>query len=241
MKRPHSDSLSRFWYMLTQQEQQTLGASAHDTRFALWEAIIREGIATSEVAIIRSGWAVSTVNTAGRTMVLRLYGPGDIIGVQAALTGAAPTETVTAGYGSVHAIRLTIRRFADFIRQASNASIALHHVQQNRLDQADRIRIIRDYPTRTLRLAGLLAELSRNEYDPIRRKDGSLQVPPTWLSQCDLGSWIGDSRKTVSRALADLRSQNLVATDGAYIVITDVEGLRALAQSADAGSSGMKS
>ncbi|MEV6037185.1 helix-turn-helix domain-containing protein [Nonomuraea sp. NPDC052116] len=60
-------------------------------------------------------------------------------------------------------------------------------------------------------MAGLLVELCRPENDPIRHTGGTISVPPSGasLSQQDLGSWIGDSRETVVRALASLRSMEL--------------------------------
>src|SRR5262249_29123664 len=102
----------------------------------------------------------------------------------------------------MHAISLPDHSFADFLHHASNASAPLHRLQQWRLEEADRLRTIRDYPTAAQRLAGLLTELCRPENAPIEYPDGTLGVS---FSQQELGSWIGDSRKTVVRALSELR------------------------------------
>lgn len=58
------------------------------------------------------------------------------------------------------------------------------------------------------------------------------------LSQQDLGSWIGDSRKTVVRALADLREMELIrnARLPRHIRITDPVRLHAFVAAADAGA-----
>ncbi|MFI9846702.1 Crp/Fnr family transcriptional regulator [Nonomuraea sp. NPDC051941] len=202
--------------------------------------IVAEGTATSQVTVIRSGWAKGATIKADRPVLLRLYGPGELIGVSAALTGTVPTETVTITCHELHAMTLSTRSFADFLRRASNASTALLRLQQWRLEEADRLRTIRDYPTAAQRLAGLLVELCRPENDPIRHRDGTISVPTSGasLSQQDLGSWIGDSRKTVVRALADLRSMELTRYSGLprHITITDPARLRVFAAAADAGA-----
>ena len=136
----------------------------------------------------------------------------------------------------VHADSLSARSFADFLCRASNASAALHRLQQWRLEEADRIRTIRDYPTAAQRLAGLLAELCRPENDPIQHFDGTLSVPGVGISQQDLGSWIGDSRKTVVRALTELRREGLTGPTKLreHITIIAPDRLRQFAEAAEA-------
>ncbi|GAB3910992.1 hypothetical protein GCM10027612_87820 [Microbispora bryophytorum subsp. camponoti] len=106
------------------------------------------------------------------------------------------------------------------------------------MEEADRLRAIRDYPTAAQRLAGLLVELCRPENDPIRHHDGTISVPTSdaALSQQDLGSWIGDSRKTVVRAMSDLRKMQLTRPMlPRHVNITAPDRLRAFAAAADAG------
>ncbi|GAA1695566.1 hypothetical protein GCM10009733_108950 [Nonomuraea maheshkhaliensis] len=235
----HTVNFRNFWSMLTPQEQSTLRARGSVNRYGKDTVIVAEGTATSQVTIIRSGWAKGTTIKADRPVLLRLYGPGELVGVSTALTGTAPAETVVVTSYELHAMMLPTRSFADFLRRASNASTALHRMQQWRLEEADRLRTIRDYPTAAQRLAGLLVELCRPENDPIHHVDGTISVPTSGasLSQQDLGSWIGDSRKTVVRALADLRKMELTRGAGLprHIQITDPDRLRAFAAAADAG------
>jgi CRP-like cAMP-binding protein len=226
-----------FWGMLTSQEQSTLSARAVMTRHPKGAAILSEGARTGQVTIIWSGWAKATAIKADRPVLLRLYGPGDVIGLSAALTGTAPAETVTITEWRVPVISLAARSFADFLHRAPNASAALHRLQQWRLEEADRLRTIRDYPTAAQRLAGLLTELCRPENKPIQHLDGTVSVPRVELSQEELGSWIGDSRKTVVRALAELRRMGLtrptLLREHVHIIAPD--RLRAFAEAADAG------
>lgn len=223
--------------MLTRQEQSTLRARTAPKLYRRGTVIVSEGVATGQVTIIRSGWAEGTAIKAGRPVLLRLYGPGEPIGLSAALTGAVPAETVTVRSQGVHADSLSARSFADFLCRASNASAALHRLQQWRLEEADRIRTIRDYPTAAQRLAGLLAELCRPENDPIQHFDGTLSVPGVGISQQDLGSWIGDSRKTVVRALTELRREGLTGPTKLreHITIIAPDRLRQFAEAAEAG------
>ncbi|MFC4536920.1 Crp/Fnr family transcriptional regulator [Sphaerisporangium dianthi] len=224
--------------MLTRQEQTTLRTRSAASRHDKGTVIVAEGAATRQVTIIRSGWAKATVIKADRPVLLRLYGPGELIGISTALTGTAPAETVTVTCYELHAMSLPARSFADFLRRAPNASTALHRLQQWRLEEADRLRTIRDYPTAAQRLAGLLIELCRPENDPIYHDDGSISVPTSEasLSQQDLGTWIGDSRKTVVRALSDLHEMGVTRSLlPRHVNIIAPGRLRAFAEAADAG------
>jgi CRP-like cAMP-binding protein len=206
------DALRGYWGMLTQPEQATLRTSASSAEYAS-APLIQQGAPLNHVLIIRSGWAKATTVTAtGQKLMLRLYGPGDIVGLGHALTDEDPVETVTAVYGPVHALTLTLRRFDDFVEHAPNASKALHRVLCQRLADADRIQSLRANSTGLQRVSGLLVELCRDEYSPDALRTGELIIPPVRLSQQELASWLGDSRKTVVRALAELRSLGVIET-----------------------------
>lgn len=235
---PQAAHVRDYWGMLTREEQSTLRARTATGLAIQGEDIHVEGAPVDQVAIVRSGWAKATVNKAGRSPVLRLYGPGELIGVAAVLTGADSAETITVISGGLHMMSLPARSFADFLHRAPHASSALHHVQLARLLEADRLRTIRDYPTASQRLAGLLVELCRPENGPIHHTDGlRITVPGGELSQGELGSWIGDSRKTVVRALAELRAAGLVSCDlRRHVTIEDTITLRRFADAADDGS-----
>ncbi|HZB31218.1 MAG TPA: Crp/Fnr family transcriptional regulator [Streptosporangiaceae bacterium] len=225
--------------MLTYEEQSTLHARSN----AIWHddgaVVITEGVHSDRVVIVRSGWCKVTAIKADRPVLLRLYRPGDLLGIAAALTGTLPAETVTVtGRWGLHALSLHARSFTDFLRHAPNASAALHRLQLWRLEEADRLRTIRAYPTAAQRLAGLLAELCRPENDPHHHRDGTVLVPAfdTALSQEDLGNWIGDSRKTVGRALAQLRDLGLARSGLPHrIRITAPDRLHDYVAAADAG------
>ncbi|GAB3910988.1 hypothetical protein GCM10027612_87810 [Microbispora bryophytorum subsp. camponoti] len=95
-----------FWGMLTREEQSTLRTRSTASRQREGTVIVAEGAANSRVTIIRSGWAKATVIKAHRQVLLRLYGPGELIGISAALTGTAPAETVTVTCFELHAMSL---------------------------------------------------------------------------------------------------------------------------------------
>lgn len=231
-----------YWGMLTRQEQQTLRASASLARFPSSTPLVQQGTPLSHVAIIRSGWAKATAVTPdGHEVMLRLYGPGDVVGAGHVLAGDAPTETVVAGSGGVHAMILTVRRFAEFVAHARNASHALQRVLHQRLAEADRFRLLRTGATGLQRVSGLLLELCHDRYSPRALRSGALVIPPVPLSQQELANWIGVSRKTVVRALAELRRRGVTGTGAQSslsqrIVVNDVARLRALADPAGTAS-----
>ncbi len=214
---PPSPTSRGFWGMLTPQEQSTLRASANMSPLHSFGPIMRQGIPVRRVTIIRSGWAKAvTVAPNGREMLLRLYGPGEVVGADCVLAGdempELPEETVLPAMIPMHVMTVPSARFKAFMARASNASLALHRVHCQRLRQADRLRALRAQPTAFQQVCGLLNELCGDFYSPLRK--GYLpQVP---LRQQDLADWLGLSRKSVVRALADLRKAGVIDAEPVY-------------------------
>lgn len=226
-----------FWSVLTSQEQCTLRSRASAAAYTRGTVLLSEGSPACQVSIIRTGWAAAMTVKAGRRIPLRMYRPGELIGIGGVLTGAVSTESVTVISDELHVMGLPADSFTHFIRCARSASAALVRIQQARLEEADRLRTIRDYPTTPQRLAGLLVELCRPENSPIPRDDGMVMVPATGMSQAELGSWVGVSRKSVVRALATLRDAGLIGPLlPRFITVTDVGRLRRFVEATDAGS-----
>jgi CRP-like cAMP-binding protein len=223
--------------MLTPQEQCTLRERTTMIINFRDAVLLREGAPVHQVAIIRSGWALATTVKAGRSVPLRMYRPGELTGLGGVLTEATSAETVTVVSYDLHAMCLSADSFTHFLRRAHHASEALLHLQQARLDEADRLRTIRDYPTAPQRLAGMLLELCRPENNPINRHDGMVMAPGVSMSQEEIGTWTGDSRKSVVRALAALRDEGLIGPGlPRHITITHVDRLRRFVEAADNGS-----
>jgi CRP/FNR family transcriptional regulator, cyclic AMP receptor protein len=115
--------------------------------------------------------------------------------------------------------------FRSWIETHPAAALALLRTIIRRLRSADRRRTASGSLDATHRLAAFLVELV-DQAGPHPYSDVDVDIA---LTQEELASLIGASRESVVRALAALRSRDLVGTGRRRITVVDVEGLRRFA------------
>jgi CRP/FNR family transcriptional regulator, cyclic AMP receptor protein len=185
--------------------------------------VLREGFDVGHAVILTSGWAKAhTVTPSGHAVMLRLYGPGDIVGSDCALTGAPPDESVTA-LTQTHALLLPAARFIALLGEhpavARALAIAIHH----RIRQADqRVQAqARKDPAR--QLAARLLDLADRCGTTTGEQAVTITIP---LSQEELASWAGCSRRTAARTLGKLRDDGIITITYRHITVIDLQVLR---------------
>jgi CRP/FNR family cyclic AMP-dependent transcriptional regulator len=221
---PASDGT--FFGMLDHSTGEMLIAAARAVVFSPGAVVLHEGYGVSHAVILTSGWAKAhTVLPGGDTLMLRLYGPGDIAGSECALTGLPPGESVTA-LTQTRALLLPAARFTALLHEhpavARTLVIALHH----RVRQADqRVRAqARKDPAR--QLAALLLGLADRCGTATGEQAVTITVP---LSQEELASWAGCSRRTAARTLGKLRNDGVITIAYRHITIINPQVLQRLA------------
>jgi len=227
-----SSNLSRsygtgsFLDLLSGPDLVTLKAAAVTRVFQPGSALARQGESASYVIFIDSGWALETSFAGtGTETVLRVLGPGDIVGDYAALTGRSRESTVTC-LRHIKGAVVTADRFTTLLERNPAISLALSRVLEQRLREADhRIRIQAAY-SGGQRLAGLLLDLADRYGAAVPGTGVKLDFP---LSQEQLASWAGVSRETVVRALTQWRRHGLVRTGRRKIDLLDMAALRKIA------------
>jgi CRP/FNR family cyclic AMP-dependent transcriptional regulator len=176
------------------------------------EVLIREGFPADHVIIIRSGRVKLVASSSeGRLLLIRVAGPGDILGLAALFQGAlyrVNAETVAPS---------TIKSIprADFLRfmetypdVALIASQALAHDYNSALLSACRLAL---HSSAAGKLASTLLDWARMDELDNRPAHSSLPISfHMQLSQEELGSMAGLSRETVSRLLTKFRLEGQV-------------------------------
>jgi CRP/FNR family transcriptional regulator, cyclic AMP receptor protein len=217
---------TEFLAALADDERAAFQASGRARRYASGEAIFHEGDDPGGVVAIVTGRVkVSVAGAGGREVVLRIPGPGELVGEIAALADHPRTATVTA-IDQVQAIAVRAADFRRFVLEHPRvAPLVFEHVA-TLLEEADRQRI--DFATRdvTARIGGRLLELVETvgEPDP---KGVRIALP---LSQEELAAWTGASREGVARSLHLLRELGWIETRRREITVLNVEALRSLIQ-----------
>lgn len=158
----------------------------------------------------------------GRSLILQVVGPGEVLGLTAVLSGL-PYE-VTAE--TLRPSRVAFVRRDDFLNFIGNHPYIyrnlLEHIASSYHRVRSQFRILGLSPTAQMRLARvLLSWLEETE-----EADARIQMP---LTQEEIGEFIGFARETVTRTFADFRDRHLITMRGAWVSIRNRKALEAIA------------
>lgn len=214
-----------FWGLLSDGDRQALLVAARPRVYRAGMALCREGDPSTHVFILVSGWVkVITVTHDGQEMLEALRGSGDVVGEIAGQVTGYRTATIEA-IEAVNALLIGTEQFGEFLDSHPSAAHAHRRVM------ADRQRVtFESYRNHVLasgsrRLACLLLDLAAR-----RGGAGGGALSATLpLSQEEVASLIGASRSTVTRALREWRSRQIIRTDQRNITILDRAGLLKIA------------
>jgi CRP-like cAMP-binding protein len=218
---------SDFLGLLTGGDREALLAAGRPQAFKGGAILCMQGEPSTHLFILVLGWVkVITVTSDGREMLEDLRSAGDIVGEIAGQVTGYRTATIQA-IGTVQALIVSTQQFGAFLdthpgaAQAHRRSMA---EQQRVAYEARRRHALASGPQR---LACLLLDL-------VARHDGaadSALTAPLPLSQEEIASLIGTSRSTVTRALQDWRSRQIIRTGQRAITILDRARLLRIAAS----------
>ncbi len=188
-----------------------------------------EGQPARGVFILCNGHAkISTSSPEGKVMILRIAGPGEVLGLSATLTGTA--------YGfTVETLEPTQANFigrADFIKflaehPAIGVKVAnqLTHNCQCAYEEIRSLGLSRSVPEKVARLVLQWMEGSQAAMS----SEGKTHLKVT-LTQEEIAQMIGSSRETVSRVLSDLKRKRILQIKGSTWIILNKSSLERQAQ-----------
>ena len=187
-----------------------------------------EGQPARGVFVLCNGRAkLSTTSSEGKSIILRIAEPGEVLGLTAAVSGSSYEATVET----------------------------LEPSQANFISQSDFVRFLQEYPDVGLRVAKQLTHNCKCAYGEIRSLGLSNSVPEKlaklilqWaehpveltvkkpqetairvtLTQEEIAQFIGTSRETVSRVLTGFRRKGWLRVKGATWTILNRHALEAL-------------
>jgi len=181
-----------------------------------------EGEQPRGVYILCSGRAkLTTSSTEGRTLIVKIVNPGEILGVSAAILGKpyeVSAETLEASQVSF------IRRedFMRFLNAYSEACMKTAHQLSEKYESAQReIRTLGLAQTTSEKLAKLLLDWSATgEETP---QGTRMQV---LLTHEEIAQMIGTTRETVTRLLSDFRRKKLISVKGSSLFLLAKQQMR---------------
>jgi CRP-like cAMP-binding protein len=214
-----------FFRDLSAQAQSDFQSLATDFRCPGSTVLISEAEEPSSILFLLEGEVNISMNSSdGRRFLLGVAGAGDILGLTSAISGDSSEIRVQAMYPC----RIASMRRRDFLKLLSRHPIASQNVARElcvELTRArDRLRILGLTSSAMARVAHLLLEWCKLGQ---RTRDG-VQIRCA-LTHREIGECIGASRETVTRALADFRTRDLVRLHGSTIVVTSCSALASYA------------
>jgi CRP/FNR family transcriptional regulator, cyclic AMP receptor protein len=186
-----------------------------------------EGQAPRGVFILCSGRIkLSTTSADGRTLILRIAEPGEVLGLPATVTGK-PYELTADVVEPSQANFVSRNDFVQFLRQHGEAALRVaQQLGETYHSAIGEMRMIGLSHSAEEKLARFLLDQS-SETDK-----GKDQVRFTMgFTHEEIGQMIGATRETVSRLFADFKRKNLLQVKGSSITIASRAGLNRIVNS----------
>jgi len=184
--------------------------------------LFHQGDDAGGVLLVVAGQVKVSTVVEGHEIILGFRGPGELLGDVAVMDDVQRTATATA-LEPVEALGLPASEFRRVVDAHPAIALAILHVVNQRLREADRQRIEYAVYDVLRRVARRLCELT--ERFGARDESGDIVIGLA-LSQDELAGWTGASREAVSKALHTLRELGCIETRRRRIVVRDVEALR---------------
>ena len=209
------------------QEFNTLGTLSTRHR---GDCLFEESSPISGVFVLCRGKVkLTTTSRQGKVLVLKIALPGEVLGLGAALSGSKHEVTAVA-LEPIQVKRIENEELLTFLSR--HAEAGLHAAEVVSADYQSAVIGTRRLALSTsagARLAGMLLEWGR-----VRPLDHQRDGSPSEmrfnmaLTHEELAGLIGTTRETVTRTLSQFKRENLIAIQGATIVILAADRLEAM-------------
>jgi CRP/FNR family transcriptional regulator, cyclic AMP receptor protein len=210
-----------FWDAVGTEAAAALREQTVPRSYARNQALMHHGQVPREVLVLQAGVVkVSATTPAGRSVLLAVRGPGDLIGELAALDDEPRSASIVA-LEPVQALAIGSDRFRAFLLERPEVALVLMRELSARLRDADAKRIQLAAYTTVGRVAFCLLELCER-FGSGEEGAVDIRLP---LSQEELASWAGASLESVGRALQTMRGLGWIETRRRAIRVLDRQGL----------------
>lgn len=207
---------------LDAQAASELERAATRKRVRRGDVLFREGDTGDRLYVVTSGKVKITRAAAdGRENVVAVLGPGDMFGELSLFDPGPRTATATAVSSGEVAV-MAHEELRPWLARNPDVAVALLAALARRVRRTtDTLAdvVFTDVPGR---VAKALLSLAERFSQPAA--DGSVRVEHG-LTQSELAQYVGASRETVNKALAEFASRGWLRVDGRAVVLLDVERL----------------
>jgi CRP/FNR family transcriptional regulator, cyclic AMP receptor protein len=166
---------------------------------------------------------LSISSSGGKTLILRIAKPGEILGLMATLSGTSYEVTAE----TLHPCQVAFVRRDDFLHFVAKHTEAYQGVvrQLSTLysGACEQLRTVGLSASAPEKLARLLLEWSAEAKDA--KQGAPIKLP---LTHEEIAEFIGTTRETVTRTLSEFKNRQLVALQGSTLLIANRPGLEGI-------------
>jgi CRP/FNR family cyclic AMP-dependent transcriptional regulator len=168
---------------------------------------------------------LSVGSTDGKTLILQIAGPGEVLGLSATV-GGKPYELTGETVDPCQVNFVKREDFLRFLKEHNDACLRVADQLSDKYNTACReIGALLLSHSAGEKLAKLLLEWSPKNGEGTKAEPRVKRA----LTQEEIGQMIGTSRETVTRLLADLKRRRIVQATGSTLLVRNRAALKALA------------
>jgi CRP/FNR family transcriptional regulator len=168
---------------------------------------------------------LSTTSSAGKTLITKISNPGDVLGLNAAISNH-PYEVTAEMIEPGQANFIPRDSLLQFLKQYGEVAVRVaEQLSRNYYTAYEEIRTL----GLTTSPAEKFAKLLLSWYPEQTRVSGQAQIKLT-LTHEEIAEMIGTTRETVSRLFAEFKKKQLVQVKGSTLVLRNKPALEGIAQ-----------
>jgi len=219
---PHREE--RLFCNLSEPAVKALAAITSSAAYPKGATLFVEGQPARGVFILCNGRVkLSTSSADGKTLILRISEPGEVLGLPATVTGKSYELTADI-IEPAQANFIARNDFLNFLRENGDAALRVAQQLGETYHLAiSEMRTIGLSHSASEKLARFLLEWSAN----CPEEKGQVRIKMT-LTHEEIAQMIGSSRETVTRLLADFRRKQIVQVVGSTLVLRSKADLLAI-------------
>jgi len=196
-------------------------ANRHTSTFPAGTFLFFEREANRGIYILCSGQIkLSVSSSSGKTLILKIAKPGDILGLSSSLTGAPyeataeVLQTARVTYLRTDVLRTLIAQYPDVYGSV------IRQLNLQYETACEQLRTIALCNSTTEKVARLLLQWSRQGRQTAEGTQFTVPLTHEQIAEC-----VGATRETITRTLSNFRQKRLIALHGANMVIPDRRAL----------------
>ena len=160
----------------------------------------------------------------GKSLILRIADPGEVVGLPGTISGKAYEVTAEA-LEPIQANFIPRDPFLQFLREHGEVALRVAEILSDIYHATyQEIRYLGLSGSAAEKLARFVLDLAVEKGETIGQSDGLQRVPLT-LTHEEIAQMIGSSRETVTRLFTDFKRKHLLEVHGSILIITNKAGL----------------